>query len=113
MRTASMFRGSLPNLATLLVSTGVKQALLNHPVSARCCREPGTLSLHEGSKSGRIHSPCAPKYPCPPPTLLRVENRKVWYADMGTPLQKLVMPLTRHPPMIALATPQPYALKRL
>src|SRR6185312_10059213 len=80
MRTVSMFRGSLPNLTTLLVSTGVKQALLNHPVSARCCREPDTFSLHAGSKSGRIHSPCAPKYPCPPPRLLRVDDRKVWYA---------------------------------
>src|ERR1019366_4614615 len=105
MRTSEMFRGSLPNLTTEEVSTGWKQAVLNQPLAARDSREPDAFRLHPDTRSGRIHRPCAPKYPWPPPKSLRADPGKNWYALMGTPLRIVVMPLTRHPPTIPFTSP--------
>src|SRR6478609_138614 len=99
MRTVSMLRGASPNLTSLAVSTGWKQAVLNQPLAARDSREPDAFRSHPDTRSGRIQRPWAP------PNWLRADPGKNWYELMGTPLRMVVMPLTRHPPMIAFITP--------
>src|SRR6185437_8390961 len=106
-------RGAFPNATVVPVSTVGKHAVLNQPLAALNCREPGALLLQPGTTFGRIHRPCAPKYPVPPPSWLRAEPAKNCDIAIGTPLRIVVIPLTRHPETTPPNTPSASPRKRL